>query len=339
MDLRTRVLVGYGYLVSLIVVSAVAAALGFHHLGNRLSEVLEENFASVRWSMQMIEALERQDSALLAALLGDGEAARALDESEKTFLAALGRARSNVTEDREVDVIDRVDGAYATYRKARVRLLAEPHEHPLEAYRAEALPRFDEVKREVVELLDVNHAAMVRADEAARAAARRNAAGHGLVMVLALVSFAWLSRTLRRELLDRLGNLKVIAQAMAAGDQERRADATRADELGLLAGQLNEILDRQAELDGRMKARLAASSDLVLGLLGSLGEPAALLASDGRVVASTLPDDETARVRKGWRNKWSDVPGSGAEHRFSELSSGSRPVGWLATRRSADESA
>lgn len=336
MDLRTRLLVGYGYLASLVVISAVAAALGFHHLGTRLSEVLEENFASVRWSVEMVEALERQDSALLAALLGDPDAAEALDESERAFLAALERARSNVTEERETEVIDRVDRGYAAYRESRTRLLAGPHERPLEAYEAETLPRFDEVKRAVVDLLEVNHAAMVRADEAARAAARRNAAAHGLVAAIALVSFVWLSRVLRRQLLARLGSLKAIAQAMAAGDRGRRADATRADELGLLGEQLNELLDRQAELDGRTEARLAAASDVVIGLLASLDEPAALLASDGRVVASTIRDSELARVQEAWRTSRAEAPSREAAYDFAELMAGPRSVGWLAVRRSVD---
>lgn len=338
MDLRTRILVGYGYLVSLVVVSAIAAALGFHHLGTRLSEVLEENFASVRWSMEMIEALERQDSALLAALLGDEDAARLLEETEETFLTALDRARANVTEEREIDVVDRVGAAYASYRDARARLLADLHERPLEVYEAEALPRFDEVKLAVVELLDVNHAAMVRADEAARAAARRSAAGHGLVVVVALVSFAWLSRVLRRRLLDRLADLKAIAQAMAAGDRDRRADATRADELGLLAEQLNELLDRQAEIHGRMEARLTGVTDVTIGLLASLEEPAALLASDGRLVASTIRDSEVRLIEKSWLDIRSGTPPEELPYGFTELMSGPRSVGWLAIRRPSEAS-
>lgn len=336
MDLRARILVGYGYLVSLIVISAMAAALGFHHLGTRLAEVLDENFASVRLSMEMIVALERQDSALLAALLGDEGADRALTESERTFLTALDGAKSNVTEDREVEVIDRVEQAYSAYGDARRRLLAQPHEHPLAAYRAEALPRFDAVKRIVVELLDVNHQAMVKADEAARASAVRNAAGHGLAVVVALVSFAWLSRALRRVLLVRLADLKSIAEAMAAGDLDRRADATRSDELGVLAEQLNELLDRDAELRGRMRARLTGASDLVFGLLASFDAPAVLLASDGRVVASTLPDADADLARQAWHSLKSGTAPEELSFAFNELVSGPRSVGWLATRRSSD---
>jgi methyl-accepting chemotaxis protein len=339
MDLRTRILVGYGYLVSLIVISAMAAALGFHHLGTRLTEVLDENFTSVRLSMEMIVALERQDSALLAALLGDEGADRALAESERTFLTALDGAKSNVTEDREAEVIDQVEQAYSAYGDARRRLLAQPHEHPLADYQAEALPRFDAVKRNVVELLDVNHQAMVKADEAARASAVRNAAGHGLAVVVALVSFAWLSRALRRVLLVRLADFKSVAEAMAAGDLDRRADATDSDELGVLAEQLNGLLDRDAELRGRMHARLGGASDLVSGLLASLDSPAALLASDGRVVASTLPDADADLARQAWHSFKAGTVPEVLSFVFVELFSGPRSVGWLATRRPPDDPA
>jgi nitrogen fixation/metabolism regulation signal transduction histidine kinase len=337
MDLRTRILVGYGYMVSLIVVSAVAAALGFHHLGSRLSEVLEANFASIRWSMEMVEALERQDSALLAALLGDDNANRAISESETAFLNALERARSNVTEDRESDVIDQVDATYEAYREARVRLLAEPHEYPLAAYNEEAFPRFDAVKSSVVDLLDVNHQAMVAADNEARAAAKRRAAGHGLVVLVALLSFAWLSRALRREVLVRLTSLQSAAKAMASGDLERRADATRADELGLLAEQLNSLLDRDVELRGRMDVRLAAARDMVLGLLAATGAPSVLFAPDGRVVASTVTDAETEPAREALSRFRSGGENGDSAYEVAALAAGSRSVGWLVSRRRGDD--
>lgn len=339
MDLRTRILVGYAYLVSLIVVSAVAAALGFHHLGSRLSKVLDENFASVRWSMEMVEALERQDSAVLAALLGDEDANRAISESETAFLDALDRARSNVTEEREADVITRVSSDYDAFRGARDRLLSEAHERPLAAYHEEAFPAFEAVKGSVVELLDVNHQAMVDADDAARGAAGRRAAGHGLVVVLALVSFAWLSRALRRNVLDRLTNLKDIAQAMARGDLDRRADATRPDELGLLAEQLNDLLDRDAELRGRMDARLAASRDLVLGLLAARSTPAVLFAPDGRVVASTTPDADVTPAKAALREFRSGNPDEIDGFEVVDLRAGARSVGWLVYRPRADDGA
>ena len=339
MDLRTRILVGYGYLVSLIVVSAVAAALGFYHLGSRLSEVLDENFASVRWSMEMVQALERQDSALLSALLGDEGANKAISDSESAFLDALDKARANVTEDRETDVINEVDHEYQAYRQARIRLLAETHERPLAAYNAEAFPQFDAVKLSVVELLDVNHEAMIAADNAARGEAGRRAAGHGLVVVLALMSFAWLSRALRRDVLVRLTNLKSVASAMASGDTDRRADATRSDELGLLAEQLNNLLDREAELRGRMDTRLAASRDLVLGLLARVAEPSVLFAPDGRVIASTLADPEIKTALELLKRARSGEPTTDAAFDIAELCAGSRPVGWLATRRSGGASA
>jgi HAMP domain-containing protein len=158
------------------------------------------------------------------------------------------------------------------------------------------------------------------------------------VVVVALVSFAWLSRVLRRRLLDRLADLKAIAQAMAAGDRDRRADATRADELGLLAEQLNELLDRQAEIDGRMEARLAGVTDVTIGLLASLEEPAALLASDGRFVASTIRDSEVRLIEKSWLDSRSGKPPEELPYAFTELMSGPRSVGWLATRRPSDAS-
>ena len=177
---------------------------------------------------------------------------------------------------------------------------------------------------------------MVAADDAARAAAKRRAVGHGLVVVVALVSFAWLSRALRRDVLARLASLKSAATAMASGDLKRRADATQSDELGLLAEQLNNLLDRGGELRGRMDARLAAAHDLVLGLLAARTAPGVLFAPDERVVASTAVDGEIEAAREALSRFRSDGEAGDGPFDVVELNAGARSVGWLANRRDRD---
>jgi methyl-accepting chemotaxis protein len=342
MKLRTRILLGYWYLVGLLIVSAVAAALGFHGLGSSIGTVLEENFESVRASMMMLDALERQDSAVLAVLLGEQQTNEPLQRAEAAFWGAVHSARGNITLDQESAVLDEIERRYEEYRTVRDRLISEPRERPLWAYESETLPRFLEVKDKVFELLDLNHQAMVEADERAQQAAQLRALGHGLLVLIALVSLAFLSQALGRQLLDRLDDLGSVARAIAAGDRERRAAAIYHDELGALADQLNAVLDRLAETEGSVKGRLGQVRLLLAALLQELPEPAAIVALNGALMSSSLPSGHTDMVQRAavelqHRDRDLDpaeriveVDDGGVQFR-PLLAEKVRPVGWLAT--------
>ncbi len=301
MKLRTRILLGYWYLVALLVVSAVAAALGFHRLGSDIGTVLDENFESVRASMLMLDALERQDSAVLASLLGEEGAPAAMSASEAAFTEAVSRARGNVTLAEESPVLDEIERRYAAFRQARDRLLSEPGERPLRAYETESFPLFGAVKDKVFELLDLNHRAMVEADVRAQHAARLSAMGYGLLVLIALLSLAVLSQALGHVVLDRLTDLGTVARAIAAGDRRRRATPVHPDELGVVAEQLNAVLDRLAEVEGSAEGRLGQERQLSLALLGEIGAPAAVVSLSGAVVASSLPPERSGALERAAR--------------------------------------
>jgi methyl-accepting chemotaxis protein len=340
MKLRTRILLGYWYLVALLIVSAVAATLGFQGLGSSIGTVLEENFDSVRASMMMLDALERQDSAVLAILLGEQQTGESLKRTEGAFSDAVRSARDNVTLAEEAPVLDEIEQLYAEFRTARDRLIAEPRERPLWAYESETLPRFLAVKGKVFELLDLNHRAMVKADEWAQRAASLRALGHGLLVLVALVSLAFLSQALGRQVLDRLADLGSVARAIASGDRDRRAAAVLQDELGAVAEQLNAVLDRLAEAEGSVEGRLRQVRQLVVALLDELPRPAAVVSLSGALIASTLKRDLADFVERAAR-RLPAVAGcdsgefsaiiEGQAVRFRVLCAGNvRPVGWLA---------
>lgn len=352
MNLRTRLLTGYGYLVTLLVIGAAAAAIGFQQLGHSIRLVLDENVQSLRASTQMLEALERQDSALLGILLGDPQAAELLAAAELAFAEAYAEAEGNITIAGEAPLLDQIGHGYEGYILARNALVQAVPEHPLRAYNEQVFPRFSAVKAGVIRLLDLNHEAMVDADEATRQQARRHALGHGLLVTVALLSLGFVSQHLRHHLLDRLSELRRVAAAVAAGERWRRAPGGEEDELGVVARQLNEALDAEAALEGAMSAHLNEQRQLLLGLLHSLGEPAALLGLDRELMASTLDNHALLSVLEAAASLPDGVvadPTSQAPIevalrdagvRFRRLlASGVRPVGWLATVERATDAA
>ncbi len=329
-------------MVVLVILGAAAAALGFQRLGSNIGTVLVENFESVRSSMRMLDALERQDSAVLAVLLEKEGAWDLLASSEAAFQTAVRAARTNVTIAQEIPVLDEIEGRYAEYQRARDDLLTQAWERPLLEYENETFPRFVAVKEKVFELLDLNHQAMIDADRSAQQAARLRAAGHGLLVLVALVTLAAVSRAMSRELLDRLADLSSVARAMALGDRSRRLTPLRDNELGAVARQLNVVLDRLAETESSTAGRFRQERQLVLALLAELSEPAALVSLAGELMATTLTPEGNELVERAAR-RLSDTVDRGANREvsveveghsltFRPLSaSGVRPLVWLVT--------
>jgi len=342
MRLATRILFGYWYLVILVIIIAAGAALGVHGLGNNIGRVLAENVESVRASTEMVESLERQDSSVLAAMLGKAGAREALETSELAFQRALQRARANITIVEETSVIEEIDRSFAAFTRARDELLGTSPSEPLRAYDEAIFPKFETVKNGVLNLLEINHSAMVDADRQAQASASRQASILALVVLIALSSLAFLSRALNRTILERLDELARVAEAVGGGSLDRRAADHHLDELGAVARQLNAALDRQQETRMEIESRVALYRNLVIGLLRSEPGPVALLGLDGQVLASTFEagaDSHLAAISK-------EIPGPGSppdsavrEVKFEDEAvnltllrgPAERPLAWLAT--------
>lgn len=297
MTLRVRLLLGYGYLVGLMILAAGSATIGFLDLSARIDVVLEENVRSIRATMSMLEALERQDSATLAALIEGAEPGAEMAALEEGFLEALAEASSNVTEQGESALIAAIAEGFEAYRRDRDRLLAARPAEPLAEYNRLVFPTFAAVKQQVLELLDVNQRAIVEADRQVQAQAIRSAAWLGFLVGVALLSLVFLSRGLQRRVLHRLSQLERGTATVVAGDVQRRLPEEGSDELTLVARRLNLLLDQYQQLDARMRGRLAQEHQLALGLLDHLGEGAAIFGLGGELLAGRLGGCESALAR------------------------------------------
>lgn len=342
MTLRLRLLLGYGYLVALLLLATGSAVLGFFHLSAGIGAVLDQNYRSIEAAMVMMEALERQDSATLAVLMEGRAPGPAMAEHESDFREALAEAAANPTEPGETEVLAAIGASFEAYRRARQDLLADRPDRLLAAYNDRVFPRFSQVKGEVIELLSLNQRAMIRADREAREAAIRNGTWLGFLVVVALVSLVFLSRVLQTRILARLDALSSGTAAMSAGRRLRLRERGR-DELGVIARNFNEVLDRYERLEAAAEGRIAQERRLVLALAGALGDRAVLLGLSGEVLAGEPPDDALRRELSEWirsegRERAAEADTDperlsvdGREVRLELLvAPGRRPAGWLA---------
>lgn len=287
-NLRSRLLIGYGYLMVLLLLTAGSAAFGFFAISEAIDRILSENFQSVTASVDMMESLESQNALTMTALLDPGTDISGLIEAEQDFNDAVEIARANASLDGEKELIEELESHFEQYLQVRNEVLASDLEAmPMELFSRRIMPIFMETRQTVFALTKLNHGAITVADEEAQATALHMAGLLGVLVTIAMVSMVFLSRALQQKVLQRLSNLTEVAESILTGDHKRRFDITINDELGVVSRQLNAALDAHDEVQAEMRGRLNQQKQLVLGLLEEVEGELLLLGLDGKLIAST----------------------------------------------------
>ena len=193
MGLRAKILSGFLILSLMLLLAGIWEVYQLSVLGVAAQKILDENYKSVNAAEQMIEALERQDSAILLLLLGKWEEGRSILESaDKSFQKALGIAQGNITLSDEHAHVEAVATAYGEYKKTWIRpIVGTERERNLDWYTDEVHPAFLRAKASINKVLDVNDTAMYEAASDLKNKARR-AVTPGAVSVIAALAFSLL---------------------------------------------------------------------------------------------------------------------------------------------------
>jgi two-component system, NtrC family, sensor histidine kinase KinB len=288
-NLRTQLLVSHLLLVLLMAVVMVGAVVSFVRLGGSVDRILEDNYKSVIAVQNMKEALERQDSAVTFFLAGQAEKGRRQYEKYRPqFEAAHEVEANNITEIGEQHISDDIGRQYAAYRKAVEALL---YSNPaMTATQAHAYyfdriePAFVRLKQRAQDVLDLNQAAIVRADRRARAEAHRASVTSvvvtgGAVLLALLFALRMVSASL-----SPLRSLARQAEEIGVGHLDQRIDLHRSDEIGVLAGAFNRMAEKLQEARRIEAERLHRAERMSDEALESLYDPVIVTDAKGCVV-------------------------------------------------------
>lgn len=243
--LRTKIFLGYGASLSIVVVILALAIVLLMKLGRASEAILQENYLSTLAAENMINDIERQDSGVLLILLNFNElGCKELHESEVGFLQWLGRAKDNITVPGEQEVVEAIETNYTRYLQdvSQVRLMKEmDRERAVALYHDQVLPRFRMIRDACIKLRSLNHEVMYSASKQARRLAGQAVLVIFLVGAAAIilgVSFSlFLSRLISRPVTD----LKNAASHLAQGDYSVQVALQGGGELTLLAEAFNDM--------------------------------------------------------------------------------------------------
>ena len=245
---RQKIFIGFGASLVLMVLILAWAMFMILRLGKASESILRENYRSIQAAEHMIDAIERQDSAVLLFLLGYREQGlKEFRENETAFLQWLGRARDNITIPGEKEIVDSIEQNYTKYLGEVGNLhLKGMSDQPgaVNLYHESILPLFRSTRDTCVNLREINHETMYAASNHAGRlslqAVLSMAVIGSLSVIIGVIFSLFLSRLISRPVTE----LKKAALQIAEGNYEVQVPAGGSAELALLAEQFNQMAEK-----------------------------------------------------------------------------------------------
>ncbi|MGM0485607.1 MAG: ATP-binding protein [Planctomycetota bacterium] len=217
-------------------------------LGQASDAILRENYKSILAAENMIDAIERQDSATLLVLLDySDEGLAQFRENENHFLQWLGRAKDNVTIAGEADILTSIECGYSAYlvQFSKLReMTASSLEESGEFYHETVLPSFKHVRDEAVRLREINQDTMFAASRRAEIVAQTAIWSTAGVAVAAIGLGFGFSLLLSKRLVRPIQQIMEATEALSGGNYEVRVPASGTDELARLAEGFNTMANK-----------------------------------------------------------------------------------------------
>lgn len=241
--LRKKILLGYGIALALMAVIIAWSHANLRRLGKASEAILTENYESILAAENMIDAIERQDSAILLLILRyQEEGRRQFAENESQFLQWLARAKDNITIEGEVEIVGGIEAEYASYLGHFAQLGVSVQMDPNGArtlYHETVLPSFRSVRDACVHLRQVNQETMFEASGHAHDLATRAIVSMLTLGVVAIGIGLGFSLLLSNLLVKPLSAMTGATRKIAEGDYDVEIVPASSDELGRLATDFN----------------------------------------------------------------------------------------------------
>lgn len=289
MKLKTKILLGYSAVLTLVVFVCTWGVINLRRLGKASDAILQENYRSIIAAGEMTAALERQDSATLLVVLRNKSAGQPqFHQHEIKFLQWLGRAKDNITISNERQLLTAIETEYKNYLVAFSNIPQPTSASPTvntSYYYETLLPQFRKVYDKSNDLRDLNQQTMMAASQQAQSISEQAtwsmifagtaAAGIGLGFSLIL------SDRITHPLRLMMGATKQIAD----GEYEIVLPVQAKDEMGQLAQEIT-VMGRKLKAFHKLNVgKVIAERQRNDAIIHSIADGLVVIDDEFRVIA------------------------------------------------------
>ncbi len=246
MTLRQRIVLALAPLVCFLAVSGAMNFFQLRQVGDRIEDILRENYVSVEAMIELNDALQRIDFSFQFALQGKEEARLEYEISWVSYLKHLQREEDNITEEGERESVDRLKSLTEEYREKGDRFFAKGTS--LSRRREEyfgiggergLFQYLHDIQEVAADIRKLNQHSIEQASTKAKQAARISQVGLGINLAVMVGLAALLIRSATRAVLRPIQAVTQSALAIGGGDLNQVVPRLGSDEIGQLAEAFN----------------------------------------------------------------------------------------------------
>jgi len=190
MGIRTKIMMGFIILASMLFISGAISIFELTKLGKAVKGLIFDNYRSIDYSRNMLDALENQESALLLFANGDTISAKeGIRQAQFLFKANLDSAIHNFTLDDERMLIDSVSHS-STLLQKKVDAFLSSNNSSLSNYLNEVGPYIAATSNHVKNLITINQDALYDSATYLENSAQR-ASMPGLIVIITSLIFTF----------------------------------------------------------------------------------------------------------------------------------------------------
>lgn len=252
--IKSKIYLILGIFIFLVIGNSLISINYFNKLQTSIDSIMHSNYDSVVAAQNMNDAIERQDSMELAFIFEENLTLGGdYQKNHMKFLEWFYKAKDNITESGEGDIITEIEKSYSEYT-SKVGILEktkglEGGNSASKYYYNEVFPMFQTLKRQCSTLLDVNQNSML--NKKIKSQKLANNASYStifivIVVVLIGISIIWY---LLNKLIHPLEDLAVGINKVSQGKYDYSIPLNREKEVNYILDDFNRMIAKLNEYD------------------------------------------------------------------------------------------
>ena len=287
--LKGKVSILYLGLVLLIAIVGTTASINLFDLSRAIDGLMISNYKSINAATNMMEAIERQDSAMLIYINVDTQKGKDLFTSNnEDFLKWFNVDANNITEKGEKELIDTIKVSYNHYIKLFLDLQEiqskQGSAKANEFYNTKMMPDFINAKNELKKLSLLNEKAMFQSKDTATQNAKSSMYLVLGISIFAIIGGFAVSRFFTDRFLKPITLLTQTMKLVKAGDLNQQAIINTKDEISELSIEFNNMTKRLQQYEQSTMGNLLAEKNKSIAIVKSISDPLIVLDPDYRII-------------------------------------------------------
>lgn len=231
-------------LVLMLLIAGLMSIWELSKMNNSFSDVIDNNYQSIEHALNIIDALEREDSGILMVYLGKlEEGARVVNSGDSTIAKSMIEIKKNATEEGEEGVIGNIEMEYEIYYSLLKSVINKKSANEEIEYR-NLHKQFTKTKREVNFLMELNQTSMYSKAREMHERLYQTMMPGIVSIILAIVFALLLNFFISRYFVDPLHKLISATQSYKPPLANLNVDIKSEDELKTLQMEINNLIRR-----------------------------------------------------------------------------------------------